>query len=711
MATATATHPPGADGRSGRRRVHRPYDQLRLGLAARVWGYTANGWVDRYRDHDGGDYKFEHRSWNHRTAVCDPLGRTIRYEYTATEKIAAITDPAGNRHEYGYDLKGGLTTVDHAGERVESYLRDHAGRVVEKRDAAGQRLIAYEYGADNLKSRQRLSSGEDYRYKYTPGGRFAEIRDGRELYEFAYASGGRRRSDLRGGRGICHRFLGGELAETTILDRFTIRYERTDEEKDKVTIIDPTGGRHLFEYGVDGSVYRHFACGQTEASYFNSLGRCLGKHLFPADPEAAVWRRRFEYSAEGDLVSADDSELGATLYSYDAAHQLVGVFRAEGPAEAYAYDIAGNLTQAPHLNDVAIGRGNRLLIANGDRFSYDGRNNLCTWERGDRTLHFVRDSLDRLREIEGLDRPWTADYDPLGRRIRKTYGTDTTEYFWDTDFLTAERHADGRLRIFVRVDDFSLVPWLVLDYLLEDAEPTDGRVHTVLSDQRGAPIAALDGTGKRVWSASYSPYGLAETRGDLALPQRLAGQHCDPETGLYYHRFRYYSPELGRFLEEDPAGIGGGLGLYNYTSNPLVGFDPRGLKCKECGSDEHETEDCPKTKKPIGDMPAPEGGEFSVPQSVSSKFPESWGAGKPNKKGVGTRWLDPENPAGSGVRVDQGSPGSPNPSQRVDHVVVRSEGKVIGRNGEPIPGSIADYPTDAHIPLSEYSGWSTWNSP
>ncbi|HGG57480.1 MAG TPA: RHS repeat protein, partial [Nannocystis exedens] len=32
---------------------------------ARVWGYTANGWVDRYRDHDGGNYKFEHRSWNH----------------------------------------------------------------------------------------------------------------------------------------------------------------------------------------------------------------------------------------------------------------------------------------------------------------------------------------------------------------------------------------------------------------------------------------------------------------------------------------------------------------------------------------------------------------------------------------------------------------------------------------------------------------------
>lgn len=295
------------------------------------------------------------------------------------------------------------------------------------------------------------------------------------------------------------------------------------------------------------------------------------------------------------------SELGTTLYSYDAAHQLVGERGPEGDTGTYAYDLAGNLVQAPHLSDVAIGHGNKLLTANGDRFTYDKRNNLCTWESGEQTLHFIRDSLDRLRVIEGLDRPWTAEYDPLGRRIRKTYGAESTEYFWDTDFLTAERHADGRLRIFVRIDDFSLVPRLVIDYPSEHAEPTEGRVHTILSDPRGAPIAALDSAGTRIWSASYSPYGMAKTHGDLALPQRLAGQHCDPETGLYYHRFRYYSPELGRFLEEDPAGIGGGLGLYSYTSSPLVDFDPRGLKCKECDSDDHTTEDCPETKKPTGD--------------------------------------------------------------------------------------------------------------
>lgn len=95
---------------------------------------------------------------------------------------------------------------------------------------------------------------------------------------------------------------------------------------------------------------------------------------------------------------------------------------------------------------------------------------------------------------------------------------------------------------------------------------------------------------------------------------------------------------------------------------------------------------------------------------TGGKLPKSWGAGTPNKKGVGFRWQDPDNP-GNGVRIDQGIPDSPWPSQRVDHVVVRYEGKVIGRDGKPIKGSIKHDPANAHIPLSEWINWSSWSAP
>src|SRR5690606_14858289 len=129
------------------------------------------------------------------------------------------------------------------------------------------------------------------------------------------------------------------------------------------------------------------------------------------------------------------------------AHQLAEVITPDGRSETYRYDEAANLIYAPHHRRVAVGLGNRLLTANGDDFTYDHRNNLAAWESEGRTLRFHHDALDQLRRIDGLEHAWTADYDPLGRRIRKAYGAEVTEYFWDTDRLVAELLPDGRLRV------------------------------------------------------------------------------------------------------------------------------------------------------------------------------------------------------------------------------------------------------------------------
>ena len=102
---------------------------------------------------------------------------------------------------------------------------------------------------------------------------------------------------------------------------------------------------------------------------------------------------------------------------------------------------------------------------------------------------------------------------------------------------------------------------------------------------------------------------------------------------------------------------------------------------------------------------------WKVPNEVTAKFPESWGRGLENSKGTGRRWFDPANESGTGVRIDKGDPNSGNPSQHQDHVVVRRDGKVIGRDGKPIQGSIENNAENAHIPLSEYRNWTRWDSP
>ncbi|MDH5859287.1 RHS repeat-associated core domain-containing protein, partial [Lampropedia aestuarii] len=55
--------------------------------------------------------------------------------------------------------------------------------------------------------------------------------------------------------------------------------------------------------------------------------------------------------------------------------------------------------------------------------------------------------------------------------------------------------------------------------------------------------------------------------------------YYDAETGLHYNRFRYYDPDCGRFVSQDPIGLYGGDNLYQYAPNPVYWIDPYGLSC------------------------------------------------------------------------------------------------------------------------------------
>ena len=51
--------------------------------------------------------------------------------------------------------------------------------------------------------------------------------------------------------------------------------------------------------------------------------------------------------------------------------------------------------------------------------------------------------------------------------------------------------------------------------------------------------------------------GCAEARA-AATEFAVSGQYLDRETGLHYNTFRYYDPDVGRFINQDPIGLAGG---------------------------------------------------------------------------------------------------------------------------------------------------------
>jgi len=64
-------------------------------------------------------------------------------------------------------------------------------------------------------------------------------------------------------------------------------------------------------------------------------------------------------------------------------------------------------------------------------------------------------------------------------------------------------------------------------------------------------------------------------------PFRLQNQYFDEETGLHYNLMRYYDPNCGRFVSQDPIGLAGGEHLYMFAPNIFVWIDLFGLKISD----------------------------------------------------------------------------------------------------------------------------------
>lgn len=122
-------------------------------------------------------------------------------------------------------------------------------------------------------------------------------------------------------------------------------------------------------------------------------------------------------------------------------------------------------------------------------------------------------------------------------------------------------------------------------------EGSDGYLY--LADGSGNVPGLIDsGSGAVHASYSYTPFGRSDQAWQPGENRfRFASSEVD-RLGLYYFRARYYSPELRRFISEDPIGLAGGVNPYMYAGNdPINQSDPTGLLSQECVED--GTHNCP----------------------------------------------------------------------------------------------------------------------
>jgi len=267
------------------------------------------------------------------------------------------------------------------------------------------------------------------------------------------------------------------------------------------------------------------------------------------------------------------------------------IYNGAGEDIAYTYDTLGMVNSLdrtgmeallPAISNAVYDPANRMVRFNGITINYDANGNPLRLNGMDLTWN----QKGQLTNVSGAAAgPIEYKYDAMGRRVQKIVNSVTTNYLYDGFNLIAELDGDN---------NNAAIAWYIyagLDRPLARVDATDGSVLYYHQDLLGSVIALTDSTGAVTTRYNYSPFGETEVThliGQVDQPFQFTGREWDAETGLYFYRARYYSPDMRRFISEDPIRFAGGdVNFYAYVGNNPVNFrDPEGL----FASDFHESE-------------------------------------------------------------------------------------------------------------------------
>jgi len=300
----------------------------------------------------------------------------------------------------------------------------------------------------------------------------------------------------------------------------------------------------------------------------------------------------------------------------------------------------GNSAGADKANSI---KDNRLRVYEDKRFDYDAYGNLIEKRLGKHTvMRFSYDAEHQLNKAvinkNGVEQIYHYAYDPFGRRISKKDPFNTTAFVWDGNRLLSETRGSRCKTYVYEQAGFEPVAQLIEHLEVErETEETGKKTGESTSteclyyhcDHLGTPREMTDTEGNIVWAAQYKAWGntlrveypeleekarpqrqtgpryydyqyrvdvkkeqaekkalkvqIEQWHEDFNQPLRFQGQYFDEETGLHYNRFRYYDPDIGRFVSQDPVGFAGGDNFYQYAPNPTGWVDPFGLARKKDG--------------------------------------------------------------------------------------------------------------------------------
>ena len=548
------------------------------------------------------------------TVLTNENGETYRLDYDQTDNLIQETGWDGKITAYGYDVAGQLV------QQTEYGQSNHEGRLKNrpetwhihhfKRNILGQLIEKQSRKVSGRNGQSKDEGISRTRFEYDPiTGNLTKARNQHSSVELAYDEldrligettvhngqsatvgyqydplGNRIRTILPDGRQIDYLYYGSGHLHQISLDGEVV----SDIERDKLhREIQRTQGSisSLYDYDPMGRL-------KSQRTIQNGTQTLHGKQ----NPLAGgVVNRRYAYDKAGNLIQSADQRSGVLNYVYDKIGRIQEARNSQtGRSETFAFDPAHNILsdKAAEGKGNNLVSGNRLKEYNGIEYTYDALGNLIYRQLPDGENQYYQYDLENqlvraeIKKPAGNTEIWTYAYDPFGRRLSKERqdklawtSTDPkrTHFVWDGTRLLQEYTYKG-CYTYIYTDQDSYEPLAQVFHNNQDEGQYLAYFH---NDQIGIPREMTDIHGNLLWYGEYTAWGRLKkderVYKNAHQPFRLQNQYFDEETGLHYNLMRYYEPEAGRFVNQDPIGLLGGSNLYRFAPNAQGWTDPSGF--------------------------------------------------------------------------------------------------------------------------------------
>ena len=605
------------------------------------------------------------------------------FAYGTRDELLGAGDPDGTNTTYDYDGLGNRTAAHSPDTGTSTYIYDAAGNRIQ---ATNARNIVSQNAFDVLNRITRTTypnsaSNVSYRYDEAdmitgcagsyPIGRLTSIVEVAVTTTYCYDAHGNvtQKRQSQGGSVDTTSYTytaADRLVSTRTPDGTSIQYTWDGAGRIAAIAVVPAGSGGTAAYNVATNVsYLPFG---PITSYTLGSGqtviRSYDANYALTDVVSPVLNLHFTRDVMGNIIALGNTP-GANpaieTYTYDPLYRLTGLKDAQGQAiEAYTYNKTGD-----RLSKTSSGLATGLYsyqanthwltgIGSSAR-TYDDSGNTVGVASAGGAFGYGYDDRDRLTVVQRNGQSIaTYGYNALGQRIAKAGATTQRFAYNERNQIIGEYGALSRNYVWL-----DSLPVAVID--------TSGGTSTVSyvhADGLGTPRSATNSTGAITWQWTYqsNPFGekLPSSSG-LILNLRFPGQYYDAESALVYNSYRDYDPSVGRYIQSDPIGLGGGFSTYSYVSNnPLSYSDSQGLLLDPTGAYVGTSLAAGATGTSVAVAATGVGAAALIGTGIGMGFNYAWEhvAGQP----LGGSIYDWTHPQASNPQDSSGTESSPSPS-------------------------------------------------